>query len=207
MTIKINDLHEVKNIEKIVPLYLDAFRNYPKLMYSFPNNDRRSIALEASIRFYCAYDMKYGKAYSLDENVNDAAVLVESDKMKYSFFKHLKAGSYSREYRQLIKQLTNEEKKSRLELFEEMDEAEANLPIPFPHIYLDFLGVKSKCQGQGRGKKLMQSICRYSQERKLPIMLFTNTKEDVVFYDKLGFSHIGKVHFEKYDFTSWYMVK
>ena len=78
---------------KVNLTYLSAFRNYPKLMTAFPGERERLFALEATLRYYTAYDMTYGAAFSLDENVHEAVMLVHSDDMNYTLARHIAAGS------------------------------------------------------------------------------------------------------------------
>ena len=91
-------------------------------------------------------------------------------------------------------------------MFEELDRLEAGVDIPRPHIYLDFLGVDEKYQHQGRGRKLMTEVCRYADNKELPIMLFTNTEDDIRFYESLGFKIIGKTASQKFGFTNTYLL-
>lgn len=209
MTINIATLAELtgKDIDRITDLFLDAFHKYPKLEFAFPEEEKKLAALEATIRFYAAYDLRFGKGYALDQAVNEAVLIVESEEMHYSFFRHLRAGSYSRKYRKAMKRLTQEDRQKRIKLFEELDAMEKILDIPHPHLYVDFLGVRTELQGQGRGRRLMNRICSYADERKLPLMLFTNTEEDVSFYSSLGFEMIGETHSDKFEFTNCYMVR
>ena len=97
-TINIPQLYKIKQSdkEKLIRTYLDAFDQYPKLMNAFTEKDKRMLALEATLRYYTAFDLKYGAGYSLDENVNEAVMLIHSDNMECTFFKHLMSGSYSR---------------------------------------------------------------------------------------------------------------
>ncbi len=192
--------------EKIIKIYMDAFRSYPKLMSSFPDEEARIAALEATLRFYVMYDLRYGAAFSLDESICEACIIVHSDNMKYSVPKHLLSGSYGRGYRTAMKKLTRQERKKRIQLFDELDRLEADVKIPTPHIYVDFLGVAGSYQHQGRGRRLMSLICAYADEVKLPVMLFTNTDEDVTFYQSLGFDIIEITSSEKFGFTNTYML-
>lgn len=206
--IDIPQLYRLRNTdrEKLVLTYLDAFDSYPKLLNVFQDKKKRLLALEATLRYYTAYDMMYGAGFSLDENVHEAVMLVHSDRMKYTVLKHLAAGSYSREYRRVMNRLSAEDRKLRLELFEELDRLESLLEIPRPHIYADFLGVEKKYQHQGRGRQLMTHVCRYADEAGLPVMLFTNTADDVRFYQSLGFKVIGETSSEKFGFVNTYML-
>ena len=206
--ITIPQLYKLKNSdkEKLVLTYLSAFESYPKLMQAFSDKKTRLLALEATLRYYTAFDLRYGSGFSLDENVREAVLIVHSDRMKYTFLKHLAAGSYGKEYRAVISKLSKEEKQTRAALFEELDRLEATVDIPRPHIYADFLGVASEYQHQGRGRKLMSQVCRYADQIGLPIMLFTNTADDIKFYQSLGFRIIGETSSERFGFVNTYML-
>lgn len=52
----------------------------------------------------------------------------------------------------------------------------------------------------------MTQICSYADDVNLPIMLFTNTEDDVKFYKSLGFHVIGETSSEKFGFTNTYLV-
>lgn len=207
MSFQIDELYEVKSIDQLTDLFLDAFQEYPKLRFAFQNSETRKTALEATFRFYGAYDLKYGKAYSLDSKVNEAAVLIESSQVRYTFLRHLLAGSYSKAYRKTMKKFRPDEKQTLTQMFSELDQLERQLTFPKKHIYLDFIGVKTELQGKGHGKKLMEHICHYSDQCSLPLMLFTNTQQDIEFYHKIGFEVVGTTHSDKFGFTNTYMVR
>lgn len=208
VNIKIPQLYEIKHTdqEKLIKTYMSAFREYPKLMNVFPDTQKRLYALEATLRYYTAYDLTYGSGFSIDENVNEAVIAVHSSQMHYSFLRHLRAGSYSRGYRNAMKSLSGSDRSRRTELFKELDRLEKNVKVPSPHIYVDFLGVAEQYQHQGRGRKLMSYICRYADSHGLPVMLFTNTADDIRFYQSLGFNIIGQTSSEKFGFTNTYML-
>lgn len=201
-------LHKVSKSEreKLYTTLIDAFGEYPKMRAAFSEEKSQMAALEATIRYYAAYDTHYGSAFSLDENINEAVVLVYSDDMKYTLFRHIISGSYSKQYRAAMNKLSKSDRNRRIQLFNELDRLETTVDIPRPHIYLDFLGVKSDCQHQGRGRKLMTSVCSFADSMQLPIMLFTNTDEDVAFYQSLGFNIIGITSSEEFKFINTYML-
>jgi len=177
------------------------------MLNAFPDDETRIPAIEATIRYYGAYDLRYGSAFSLDSDINEACVIIHSDDMKYTFLRHLLSGSYSSSYRHAMKKLNKADRTKRLRLFDELDRLEATIDIPRPHIYLDFLGTKEECQHQGRGRRLMNKICGFADDVQLPIMLFTNTDEDVAFYQSLGFHIIDIVSSEEFGFTNTYLIR
>ena len=206
---QIDGLYKLKrsDYEKFYMTLISAFRKYPKMLNAFPDDDNRIPAIEATIRYYGAYDLRYGSAFSLDSDINEACVIVHSDDMKYTFLRHLLSGSYSRSYRHAMKKLNKADRTKRLRLFDELDRLESTIDIPRPHIYLDFLGTKEEYQHQGRGRRLMNKICGFADRVYLPIMLFTNTDEDVAFYQSLGFHIIDIVSSDEFGFTNTYLIR
>ena len=90
--------------------------------------------------------------------------------------------------------------------FDELDRKEAELRIPEPYLYVDFLCVADDAQGQGRGSKIIQAACRYADEIGMPIMLFTNGEEDIRFYKKNGFRVVGVTRSEDFGFENTYVM-
>lgn len=193
--------------EKLIETFADAFQHYPKLMAAFPKKETRLAAVEATLRYYTAYDMEYGHAFALDEKIQEGVCLVHSDEMHYTKERHEQAGSYSPAYWAAMEKLTETEQEQWEALFDELDALEKGIELPEPHLYVDFLGVKSACQHQGRGRKLMAAVCEYAKKLELPLMLFTNTEEDVAFYKSLGFQVVGIVRSENFGFVNTYLVK
>ena len=206
---ELKGLYKLKksDYEKLIATYKDAFKDYPKLRQSFPDPVKKAAALEASLRFYVAFDMEFGEAFSTDEEVRDGICLVHSDNVVYAEDRYEQAGCYSEGYYKAMDILTEEDKAAREALFDAIDEEEAKLDIPTPHIYADFLGVHSDVQQQGRGRKLMGAACDYAASLGLPLMLFTNTEADVEFYSSMGFKVIAVVDFKEFGYTSTYMLK
>ncbi len=205
----LNELYEVKKNEKekLFTMWLDAFCDYPKLAKAFTEKDRRLAAIEMTLRFYGMYDLKYGHIYSVDENIDDAIAIVDSEKMNCTLTKYIAAGSYSKGYRAARNRLSSEEQKKYKAVFNELDELESTMDIPYPHIYVDFLGVRGRCQGQGRGRKLIHTVAEYADCRNRPLMLFTNGSENVDFYMKEGFETVGIAKSDRYGFENVYLVR
>lgn len=206
---EIKGLYKLKkeDQEKLVQTYKDAFKDYPKLKVAFPEPETKAAALEATLRYYVAFDMAYGCAFSTDEEVLDGVCIMHSDNVVYTEENARKAGCESPEYMAAMAKLSPEDRQRRIDLFDELDALEADLEIPTPHIYADFLGVRSDVQQQGRGRKLMGSVCEYAASLGLPVMLFTNTEADVAFYQSLGFKILAVVKSEEFGFVNTYLLK
>ena len=156
----IQGLYEIRKneSEKLFTMWLDAFHDYPKLAEAFPQMDKKLAAMEATIRFYGMYDLKYGHAYSTDENIDDGIVIVDSEDMQYTASRYIEAGCYSDGYNAAMNRLTEEEKNRRIAVFDELDELEKTMDIPYPHIYIDFLGVEEAVRDRAEAESLYTKL-------------------------------------------------
>ena len=204
----IKELHkiEAEDYTKLYEMYLGAFAEYPKLALAFKNSDDRLAAIGMTISYYLAYDLKYGTAYSLDENINEAVAAVPSGEMDYSEERCRAANCENEEFQKFAAKLMPEQVQLWWDFFDELDKQEAALDIPRPHIYVDYVAVRKGMQGQHRGSKLIRALERYADGQNLPIMLFTNGDDDIRFYIRNGFRIIGVTGSDKYGFENTYML-
>ena len=162
---EIKELHKIerKDIEKVYGMMMKSFKNYPKLIGSFPDWEDRQAAIEMVIRYYGAFDFEYGYAYSLDESLSEVLMIMFSEEEVYTEERFEAAGSYSDEFRAAAARLGEEGVRRWWDFFDEVDRTEAELEtIPDRYIYADFLCVSEEVQGQGRGSRIIQAACRYA---------------------------------------------
>ena len=206
---EIKELHKIepKDSETVYKMMMQSFKNYPKLIGSFPDWEDRQAAIEMVIRYYGAFDFEYGYAYSLDETLSEVLMIMFSEEEVYTEERFEAAGSYSDEFRAAAARLGEEGVRRWWDFFDEVDRTEAELEtIPDRYIYADFLCVSEEVQGQGRGSRIIQAACRYADEIGLPIMLFTNGEEDIRFYKKNGFKVIGVTKSEAFGLENTYVL-
>ena len=205
--IEIRGLHKIEEneYEDMYDMLLEAFAEYPKLKVAFPDEKTRMAAIEMVLRYYGAYDVCYGNAYSFDENINETVALMHSDFEGFPDELVEKANCENKAFKKAASHLTPEEQDFWWGFFDELDRQELALNIPKPHIYVDFVAVRKNMQGQGRGSEIIRKICRYADEQKLPVMLFTNGERDIEFYIKNGFRIYGVTKSEEFGFENTYM--
>lgn len=56
---------------------------------------------------------------------------------------------------------------------------------------IDLLNIHSYKKGEGH--KMMKRVLRFGKELKLPIHLWTETKENVLYFEKYGFKNLGQL--------------
>ena len=206
---EIKELYKIKeeDQEQVYEMMTRAFKNYVKLVGAFPDWEDRQAAIEMVIRFYGAFDFRYGCAYSLDEDIKEVLMIMFSEEENYTEERFREAGSYSKKFYAAASRLSEEDRQRWWDFFDEVDRTEAELAaIPEKCLYADLLCVAEEAQGQGRGSRLIQAACRYADEVGLPIMLFTNGAEDIRFYRKNGFRIIGVTSSEEFGFENTYVL-
>ena len=75
------------------------------------------------------------------------------------------------------------------------------------YIYLFFIGVAVKHQGQGYGRVLLDEVIRLAESDSLPIYLETETAENVKLYEHFGFEVIEKVELPMVHLPMWQMIR
>ena len=64
--------------------------------------------------------------------------------------------------------------------------------VPYPHWYLQLLGVDPEYQGQGYSRRLVSPILERIDREKLPCYLETNNLKNVGIYQQFGFNLISE---------------
>lgn len=203
----IEKLHKVteKEMDALFSTLKKAFASYPKLDGAFPDPAEKAAAFEMVIEYYGRFDMKYGTFYSLDENISEGIAVLDS-RVDYSEERFSEAGCESSRFCSLREQLGSEAAQRWYDFCDELDRQESLLDLPEEYIYVDFLAVSPDKQGQGRGSRLIEAVCRKADEENLPVMLFTNGEEDVMFYMNRGFKTVGITECEHLGMYNVYML-
>ncbi|MDD7034956.1 MAG: GNAT family N-acetyltransferase [Firmicutes bacterium] len=206
--IYIEELHKITEpeIPALFGTFREAFSAYPKLDGVFPDPRDKALAVEMVVEFYGRFDMKFGAAYSLDSDISDGVVLVDSRNLIYSEENLAAAGGESERFCALARELGPAGVERWNAFFDELDRQEKLLDLPEEYIYVDFLAVDPRRQGEGRGRKLIEAVCRKAKEENLPVMLFTNGDDDVRFYENRGFEVAGITESAELGMKNVYML-
>lgn len=207
MPIKVEGLTRIKEREKIFSVLMEAFEKYPRLTVAFPDQTRRQMVIEATLRHEVAYALRYGKAYSLDASCKDVIVLMDSTQLHHTKWKEFLARCNVGKVRSIIHRLTDQENGCRTELFQEMADMQNDLSFPTHFLYVNFLAVRTAYQRQGRGRLLLEEVISYSEKTRIPLLLCTDKTDQVKFYQDLGFRAIGITSSKKYKYINTYLVR
>lgn len=206
---EIEGLYKIKpeDYSRLYSLLKRAFEGYPEYEDVYDHDPIKSTAgFHMVLTYYGAYNLHFGGAYSLDENMNEAIVILHSDFMDYSDERCEEANCNNEAFRKAASVLTEEEVQKWFDFNVVLDSEEKQLDLPNPHFYVDFVAVSPDHQGEGRGGKLLRKICEYGKSINTPIMLFTNRDDEVAFYKHMGFRVAAQIDVPEAGLHSTYFV-
>lgn len=96
---------------------------------------------------------------------------------------------------------------SRMMRLMDFAEKEHKAAVPSDHYYVMTVGVLPERQGMGVGKKLMTKALETVDAKRLPCYLETQNKNNVPFYQKLGFDVVSDKEFANGGLHHWGMLR
>ena len=102
--------------------------------------------------------------------------------------------------------LPSDERKLMMGVLNQFDEVR-KVRMPEPHWYLAAVGVDPAHHGQGLGSALLKAGVHRSERDGAPIYLETETEQNVVFYERLGFEVIEETVATGLGLPIWLMVR
>ncbi len=186
-------------MKKIAAVLSDAFYDDPMFIYSIPNQKRRKKHLHVLFEVMTKYVMKLGNVYTTSENIEGVMLTLPSNSIEISGWDYVKCGGLKIPFhlgftfiRRILK-LDNILRPRHKEI------------IPFPHLYLQNLGVAPLEQGNGHGGALLRQFIKNSKEQQLPCYLETANDANVSLYERFGFEVLEENKFPDLGFSVWLM--
>jgi ribosomal protein S18 acetylase RimI-like enzyme len=79
--------------------------------------------------------------------------------------------------------------------------------VPYPHWYLQMLGVDPKYQGQGYSRQLVEPMLERIDRENLPCYLETSNRKNVSIYRRFGFELISEDIVPNTELTNFAMLR
>ena len=182
-----------------------AFQDYPVSVYLLPDSSNRLKLQKTTFWFSVLYGIHYAEAYTTSPKLEGVAIW-EPPRKKFEFPFRLIRGNLLIAGLRLLFDVKLTTINRSIPLVRCMQSAHKR-NAPFPHWYLQLLGVDPKAQGKGYGNILMRTMIKRIDKQKLPIYLETNLKKNVGFYQNHGFKVVEKFNIPGSDVPSWCMLR
>ncbi|MFX0101180.1 MAG: GNAT family N-acetyltransferase [Candidatus Hodarchaeota archaeon] len=165
-----------------------------------PDELERKRILPIVFKFRLKLCINYGKVFIDSPNLHGVLNVFSPGNTKLTMWKFIRSGILStlrkvpREIFSRYKQLAD--------IFTESHETLA----PFPHYYINALGVDSPYQGKGVGGKLMRFVIQKADDEGFPCYLETQEPVNVSIYKHLGFKVAEENTLPIINIKNWIMI-
>jgi GNAT superfamily N-acetyltransferase len=180
----------------------DAFQHDPlwnKIFEGEPDIEKRFRAhSEVPVR-YC---LKYGEVYAPSEDLEGVVAWVPGKYADMTAWRIIRSGAMGAAMRMGL----NASKKLG-PIFKPITEDRHEHMVKSNYLYLLVVGVATKLQGKGFGRKLIKAAIEKSEREGLQLYLETETEENMKMYEHFGFRLFKKIMLPIVDLPMWEMVR
>ena len=197
-------LHRVQkgDITRVGEVLADAFQHDPlwnKIYEGESNIEKRFRAhFEVPVR-YC---LKYGEVYAPSKELEGVVAWVPGKYVDMTAWRLIRSGAMGAAIRMGLNAL-----KKMGSVFKPITEDRHKHMGGSTYLYLLVIGVATKLQGKGFGRKLIGTAIEKSEREGLQLYLETETEENVKMYEYFGFRLIKRITLPMVDLPMWEMVR
>ncbi len=167
----------------------------------FPDPEVRRKKLKYAFEFIVRYGVLFGEVYAPTSALEGAAAWVYSTHVKRTPLRLLRCRALSLALKSGLGVLRKQIPVS--DFIEKLHHQQA----PFPHWFLDPLGVDPDQQGKGYASRLMRPMLARCDRGQTPIYLYTNRASNVAMYQHYGFDVLSEDRLPGTEIPHWAMLR
>jgi ribosomal protein S18 acetylase RimI-like enzyme len=188
-----------KDIRRASEVLSRAFLDDPDIVKILPDLEVRRRKLKHFFGAFLRFGIIYGEVYSPSPELEGVSVWMPSRTKDITFWRSLRSG-----FMNLIFKIDGKAMKVFSEYGKQMDR-ETRKTIQGEHWFLFIIGVDPKHQKRGFGRSMIEPMLARIDKGRLPVMLDTNKKDNVPYYQGYGFE--VKRTYRVLDNDHWGMVR
>lgn len=178
-----------------------AFKDYEVLRYYYPDDREREAIAHTFCSIAVSVCLKYGEVYTSSTNIEGIAAWLPPGKAPFGIWQLIKSVPFSVLFR------FGRQGGIRMQgLGRYTDNLHRKL-VPYPHWYLQMLGVDPDYQRHGYSRRLISPILERIDLEKLPCYLETNNTKNVSIYQQFGFKLISEDIIPGTDLYNYAMIR
>ena len=178
-----------------------AFWDYPVSSYSYPDEEARKRRLPYFFQYVLRYCLKYGEIHVTSSNLEGIAAWLPSQNFPITIWKTLRSVPLS-----VLFNMGQESGRQMKAYADYIDNVHKRL-APFPHRFLQVIGVDPAYQGRGYASRLLLPALARAGRDGLPCYLETLDEKDVAIYRHFGFEVIEQSRVPRTNLTNWAMLR
>lgn len=192
---------EKKDLGRAATMLARAFRTYPMVTDLFDDTPRTQRMLKAFMGMGVAVCLRYGEVYATSERLEGVAGWLPPGTAPIGGRAALRAAPLSVLFRFACNG------GARMRKVGEHIDAMHRQHAPFPHWYLQVIGVEPDEQGKGFSSQLIRPMLERFDGEGLPCFLDTDTEKNVHIYERFGFRVVAQGTVPGTDIRNWFMVR
>ena len=191
-----------RDVMRVREVLTDAFQNDPVWNKIFEGESDFETRFRAFFEVPVRYCMKYGEVYAPTEDLEGVVAWVPGKYADMTMWRIIRSGAMGA----AIRMGSNASKKMG-PVFKPVTEDRNEHMAGRTFLYLLILGVATKLQGIGLGKKLIGAAIEKSEREGIPLYLETETEENVKMYEYFGFQLLKTITLPIVNLPLWEMVR
>lgn len=178
-----------------------AFAEYELLRYYFQDEMERH-AIAVTLGFVeLSVCLKYGEVYASSAKIEGVAAWLPPGKAPFGGWQLIHSVPLSVLFR------FGRQGASRMRAYGRYIDNLHRKLVPYPHCYLQIIGVDPAYQGQGFSSQLVRPMLECIDQEHLPCFLETNTEKNVAIYQRFGFEVVSVDKVPGTELTSFAMLR
>jgi ribosomal protein S18 acetylase RimI-like enzyme len=197
-------LYRVKkgDIAQVRKVLADAFQHDPLWNKIYEGESDIEKRFRAHFEVPVRYCLKYGEVYATSEDLEGVVAWVPGKYADMTPWRMIISGAIGA----AIRMGSNAGKKMG-SVFKQITEDRHEHMAGSTYLYLFVVGVSTKLQGKGFGRKLIDLAIEKSEHEGFQLYLETETEENVKMYEHFGFRLLKRITLPIVDLPMWEMVR
>jgi ribosomal protein S18 acetylase RimI-like enzyme len=178
-----------------------AFSEYELLRYYFHEQTQRRAAAHTFASISLSVCLKYGEVYASSEKLEGVAAWLPPGKSPFGVRQVIRSVPFSTLVR------FGHQGAGRMRAFGRFVDNLHRKLVPYPHWYLEIIGVDPAYQGQGFSSRLLRPLLERIDCERMPCFLETNTEKNVAIYRRFGFEVVSEDKLPGTEVTTFAMLR
>jgi len=197
-------LYRVKrgDIAQVRTVLADAFKHDPLWNKIYEGESDIEKRFRAHFEVPVRYCLKYGEVYAISEDMEGFMAWVPGKYADMTLWRMIISGAIGAAMR-----MGSNAGKKMGSLFKQITQDRHEHMAGSTYLYLFVVGVSTKLQGKGFGRKLIDLAIEKSEREGFQLYLETETEENVKMYEHFGFRLLKRITLPVVDLPMWEMAR
>jgi len=178
-----------------------AFTEYELFRYYFPDETERRAAADRLSFIELSVCLKYGEVYASSEKLEGVAAWLPPGKAPFGGWQIIRSVPPSILFR------FGRQGAGRMRAYGRLVDDLHRRLVPYPHWYLQIIGVDPANQGQGFSSRLLRPVLERIDRERVPCYLETNAEKNVAIYRRFGFEVVSEDRMPGTELTVFAMLR